>query len=116
MVFCAVAAQGIDPRRWPLLGEFASISILDDEDRFTLFDSFGRPIPFPEGEVFSVTVREGRDPAVVKMFRVRDLVYAVQASDEDLASELVAELQLRAAAERAGKRNEPSEPVERTDH
>jgi hypothetical protein len=31
------------------------------------------------------------------MFRVRDLVYGVQANEEELASELVAELELRAA-------------------
>ena len=97
LVFCAVSVPRANGRTDPALAAFASILILEDEDRFTSFDTFGRPVSMPEGEVFSVMVKEGRDPASVAMFRVRDLVYGVQASEEELASELVAELELRAA-------------------
>lgn len=80
--------------------EFASIFILRDEDRFTVFDAYGRPRAMPEGEMFSVGVSGESAGSVVHLFRAGDLVYGTEATDREVADELIAELQLLAA--RAG--------------
>ncbi len=93
MLFCAIS-----PKRGQAAAEsFASILVLEDEDRFTVFDRYSRPQPMPEGEVFSVMVRESTDgamaPAAVLMLRIGRLMYAVQADGVDLAQTIVAELE-----------------------
>ncbi len=87
---------------------YASLLILEDEDRFTVFDRFARPQPMPEGEVFSVATTAatassggaGAGAGLVHAFRAGPLVYAVQATDEVLAADLVAELEWSAAETR----------------
>lgn len=78
--------------------DFASIFILRDEDRFTVFDSHGRPRALPEGEMFSVAVAGEVSGSVVNVFRTEDLVYSVQSGDREVAAELIAGLQSIAAA------------------
>ena len=39
-----------------------TVALLEDEDRFTVYDRYGRPIPLPEGEVFSVEDRMSSPP------------------------------------------------------
>lgn len=81
--------------------EFASIFILRDEDRFTVFDGYGRPRALPEGEMFSVAVAGEVSGSVVNVFRADDLVYSVQSTDPEIAGELIARLQSIAAGEGA---------------
>ena len=78
--------------------DFASIFILRDEDRFTVFDSHGRPRALPEGEMFSVAVAGEVSGSVVNVFRTEDVVYSVQSTDREVAGELIAGLQSIAAA------------------
>jgi len=82
------------------LERYATILLLKDEDRFTVFDSYGRPRPLPEGEVFSVVGRTEGDPQVtdlgdggVQVVRCGATVIAVQASDATLTTELIALLE-----------------------
>jgi hypothetical protein len=78
--------------------DFASIFILRDEDRFTVFDIHGRPRALPEGEMFSVAVAGEVSGSVVNVFRTEDVVYSVQSGDREVAAELIAGLQSIAAA------------------
>ena len=78
--------------------EFASIFILRDEDRFTVFDAHGRPLALPEGEMFSVAVAGELSGSVVNIFRADDLVFAAQSNNPEIAGELIAELQSLAVA------------------
>lgn len=77
---------------------FATVIVLRDEDRFTVFDRHGRPTPMPEGEVFSVALRAVGEGATLAAFRTGDLVFAVQTSNPALSAELVAALEVGAAA------------------
>lgn len=77
--------------------EFASLFILRDEDRFTVFDAYGRPRALPEGEMFSVGVSGESSGSVVHIFRSGDLVYGAEATDREVADELIAALQSIAA-------------------
>lgn len=79
--------------------DYASIFVIRDEDRFTVFDAFGRPRAMPEGETFSVGVNADAGATVVHVFRTGDLVYAVESADRGLADEIVAALQTVAAAD-----------------
>jgi len=81
----------------------ASIAVLTDEDRFTVFDRFGRPIALPEGEVFSVDDPHGVPPGTVEVFRRGDLVFAVHARSADQADALASLLQYAAARRPAGE-------------
>jgi len=80
----------------------ASIAVLTDEDRFTVFDRFGRPIALPEGEVFSIDDPHGVPPGTVEVFRRGDLVFAVHARSADQANALASLLQYAAARRPAG--------------
>ena len=80
----------------------ASIAVLADEDRFTVFDKYGRPIALPEGEVFSIDDPQGVSPGTVEVFRFGDLVFAVHARSAARASSLAAQLQYAAARRAAG--------------
>lgn len=81
--------------------DFASIFILRDEDRFTVFDTHGRPRALPEGEMFSVAVAGEVSGSVVNVFRADDIVYSVQSTDREIAGELIAGLQSLAAEQGA---------------
>jgi hypothetical protein len=81
----------------------ASIAVLTDEDRFTVFDRFGRPIALPEGEVFAVDDPHGVPPGTVDVFRRGDLVFAVHARTADQANALASLLQYAAARRPAGE-------------
>ncbi|MFM7050723.1 MAG: hypothetical protein ACKOYN_01120 [Planctomycetota bacterium] len=84
---------------------FASVIVLRDEDRYTVFDAFGRPQPMPTGELFSVEMPGGTDAGdpngVVQIYREGDLVFAVQSTSPELAAELAA--RFRAAAAQAAR-------------
>lgn len=73
--------------------DFASLFILRDEDRFTVFDEYGRPRAMPEGEMFSVGVSGEAAGSVVHIFRAGDLVYGAESTDREVADELIASLQ-----------------------
>lgn len=93
--------------------EFASLFILRDEDRFTVFDAYGRPQALPEGEMFSVGVSGESAGSVVHIFRAGDLVFGAEATDREVADELIAALQSLAASfelesEKATDQAEPS--------
>lgn len=77
-----------------------TVALLEDEDRFTVYDRYGRPIPLPEGEVFSVEDRMSSPPGTVEVYLDGGYVYAVYAKSLELARETVAALQT-AAAKRA---------------
>ncbi|MFM7259159.1 MAG: hypothetical protein ACKO3W_01005 [bacterium] len=87
--------------------QYATILLLADEDRYTVFDPYGRPRPMPEGEVFSVVTHArtdlGMDGAVgsaentIRFVRCGELVVAVQASGPELAGAMVALLEERLA-------------------
>lgn len=83
--------------------DFVSVFILIDEDRFTVFDRFGRPSPLPEGEMFSVGVPGSTPDAVLHVFRVRGVVFAVQSSNRAVADELVGAIEFEES-----RRAEPS--------
>lgn len=84
---------------------FASVIVLRDEDRYTVFDAFGRPQPLPTGELFSVDMPGGTDSGdpngLVQIYRDGDLVFAVQSTSPELAAELAA--RFRAAAAQAAR-------------
>ncbi|MFZ9880032.1 MAG: hypothetical protein ACO3QC_01340 [Phycisphaerales bacterium] len=80
---------------------FASVIVLRDEDRYTVFDAFGRPRPLPTGELFSVHMPGGTDSGdpdgLVQIYREGDLVFAVQSTSPDLAAEIGARFRAAAA-------------------
>lgn len=80
---------------------FASVIVLRDEDRYTVFDSFGRPRPMPTGELFSVPMPGGADTGdpegLVQIYREGDLVFAVQSTSPELAAEIAARFRAAAA-------------------
>ena len=65
--------------------DFASVFILRDEDRFTVFDAYGRPRAMPEGEMFSVGVSGEASGSVVHIFRAGDLVYGTESTNREVA-------------------------------
>lgn len=93
--------------------EYASVFILRDEDRFTVFDAYGRPRALPEGEMFSVGVSADAAGSVVHIFRAGNLVYGCESTDREVADELVAEMQsiaarLESASDAATNGDEPT--------
>lgn len=83
--------------------DYASIFLLDDEDRFTVFDGYGRPLAMPEGEVFTVTLAGESTDSVLHLFRAGSIVCGVQASRRETSDLLVAGMQSAfAAAARPG--------------
>ena len=79
----------------------ASVAVLEDEDRFTVYDRYGRPIAMPEGEVFSVEDRLSDRPGTVEVYRDGDHVVAVHAQSREFARRIVAALQQAAARREA---------------
>jgi hypothetical protein len=97
----------------------ASVAVLEDEDRFTVYDRYGRPIAMPEGEVFSVEDRLSDRPGTVEVYRDGDHVVAVHAQSREFARRIVAALQQAAARRvargggdetRGGRAVQPGEP------
>lgn len=80
----------------------ATITMLEDEDRFTVYDRFSRPIALPVGEIFSVEDGSVARPGTVEVFRQGDFVIAVHAQSAELAGRLVAAIQ-SAGARRTAK-------------
>ena len=81
----------------------ATIAFLADEDRYTVYDRYGRPIAMPRGEVFSVEDRLSVDPGTVEVFREGDYVVAVHAHSQELAREIVAAIQAAGARREANR-------------
>ncbi len=101
LAFCTVLSNA----RGTALEEHATVLFLMDEDRYTVFDAFGRPRPMPEGEVFSVVTQSSASEAspagnAIRFFRNGALIVAVQASEPKLADEIV--LLLEASLARIG--------------
>lgn len=89
--------------------DFASVAVLRDRGDFIVFDPHGRPIPLPEGEVFSVAV-EGREfGSTVLAYREGELVFALQA-DSAAALERFAARFRAAAVERSLERGDGGAP------
>jgi hypothetical protein len=87
--------------------DFLSVAVLRDEGNFIVFDPHGRPIPLPEGEMFSVSV-EGREfGSTVLAYREGDLVFALQADSADALERFAARFRA-AAVERAARSSEPA--------
>jgi len=85
----------------PLNLDFVSLFMLVDEDRFTVFDRFGRPSALPEGEMFSVGVPGSTPDAVLHVFRVGDTIFAVQSSNRAVADELAAAVEFEESRRKA---------------
>lgn len=83
-------------------GDVAAIAVVLDEDRFTVYDRYSRPVALPRGEVFSVEDRLTGADGTVEVFRQGEFVIAVVARTRETALELVAALQA-AHAERLSR-------------
>lgn len=83
-------------------GDVAAIAVVLDEDRFTVYDRYSRPVALPKGEVFSVEDRLTGADGTVEVFRQGDFVIAVAARTRETALELVAAIQA-AHAERLSR-------------
>jgi hypothetical protein len=81
-------------------GALTAIAVIEDEDRFTVYDRYGRPIAMPEGEIFSVADRASLDPGTVEVYREGGYVVAVYARTIEDARRIVAALR-RAEVERS---------------
>jgi hypothetical protein len=79
-----------------------AIAVIEDEDRFTVYDRYGRPIAMPEGEIFSVADRVSLDSGTVEVYRAGGYVVAVYARTLEDARRIVAALR-RAEVERAAR-------------
>ncbi len=88
-------------------GAVAALAVVLDEDRFLVYDRYGRPIPLPEGEQFAigdgVGHGAGATQGTVEVYREGGFVIAVYARKHELARELVGALRL-AEVERAVRR------------
>lgn len=87
-------------------GAMATITMLEDEDRFTVYDRFSRPIAMPVGEVFRVEDGSMPRSGTVEVFRQGDFVIAVHAQSAELAQRLVAAIQSEAARRMANLRRD----------
>jgi len=83
-----------------------SVAMLEDEDRFTVFDRYGRPLAMPEGEVFSIQDHISSTGGVTEVYREGALVFAVHAPTQDLAREIIAAWQDAAARRQSTLRRE----------
>jgi len=76
-----------------------SVAVVEDEDRFTVFDRYGRPLALPSGEIFSIQDHSSADGGTTEVYRDGAHVFAVHAPTQELAREIVAAWQ-EAAAQR----------------
>jgi hypothetical protein len=79
-----------------------AIAVIEDEDRFTVYDRYGRPIAMPEGEIFSVADRVSLDSGTVEVYRAGGYVVAVYARTLEDARRVVAALR-RAEVDRTAR-------------
>jgi hypothetical protein len=94
--------------------EYASIFLLIDEDRFTVFDGYGRPLAMPEGEVFAIPLSGDSADALLYLFRTGDIICGVQASRVETSDLLVARMQSSLAKGLVGASDETvMNPVDR---
>lgn len=82
--------------------DFASFAVLRHQGNFIVYDPYGRPIPLPEGEMFSVAVEGRQFGSTVVAYRDGDLVFAMQADSPEALERMAARFQAAAAAARAG--------------
>lgn len=82
--------------------DFASVAVLRDQGRFIVYDPYGRPIPLPEGEMFSVAVEGRQFGSSVLAYREGDLVFAMQSDSPGMLERMAARFQAAAAAARVG--------------
>jgi len=80
-------------------GALAALAVIEDEDRFTVFDRYGRPLALPSGEIFSIQDHSSADGGTTEVYRDGAHVFAVHAPTQELAREIVAAWQ-EAAAQR----------------
>ncbi|MEY2794479.1 MAG: hypothetical protein RIR10_195, partial [Planctomycetota bacterium] len=112
-----VSCVALENARWATLEEHATILLLRDEDRYTVFDAYGRPRPMPEGEVFSVPTQSNggdstNEPNAIQFFRVGSVVVAVQASTPTLTEEIVRLLETSLAESSADVHTEPRRGID----
>lgn len=63
---------------------YITTCVFEDEDRFTVFDPFGRPISLPDGEVFVVEPTSDRGGTTIVAWRGGALVWVLASSDQPL--------------------------------
>lgn len=99
-----IVLKGIGKGRSP--DTLCSVAMLEDEDRFTVFDRYGRPLAMPEGEVFTIQDQVGSTGGITEVYREGALVFAVHAPNQELAREIVAAWQDAAARRLATRAQE----------
>ena len=87
-------------------GALAALAVIEDEDRFTVYDRYGRPTAMPEGEIFSVQDRMSLPPGTVEVYREGGHVVAVYARSLEDARELVAAIRQAEVERRARQRED----------
>lgn len=92
------------------LDALCSVAVVEDEDRYTVFDRYGRPLALPEGEVFSIDDHAGDSGGTTEVCRDGNLVYAVHAQSQELAREVLAAWQ-GAAARREWARGQEAQDL-----
>ncbi len=76
-------------------GEYVTICIFNDEDRFTVFDPFGRPIGLPDGETFVIEPPSDFGGTTVVIWREGSLVWVLAGADHPILETLKSTLQAR---------------------
>jgi hypothetical protein len=74
-----------------------AVAVVEDEDRYTVYDRYGRPLALPEGEVFSIEDHIGLSGGITEVCRDGRLVFAVHAPDQELAREILSAWQAASA-------------------
>ena len=76
-------------------GEYVTICIFNDEDRFTVFDPFGRPIGLPDGEAFVIEPPSDFGGTTVVIWREDSLVWVIAGAEHPILETLRSTLQAR---------------------
>ncbi len=64
--------------------EYATTCIFNDEDRFTVYDTFGRPIGLPDGEVFAIEPPSEFGGTTIVAWRNGALVWVLASGSQEL--------------------------------
>ncbi|MFM1803515.1 MAG: hypothetical protein RL136_394 [Planctomycetota bacterium] len=86
-----------------------TVAIVADEDRFTVYDRFSRPVALPEGEIFSIAETGQGVPGAVEIYRDGGFVFAVHGFDPERSREVVAAMRVANAELRASRDDSPVE-------